>query len=190
MGEHREDYFGAAKIKTEDCDDLLINSRQIFAFGEIDTDFSRKLARDILHLASVKKDPLTIFLSSPGGDVGFGLGLYDLIYSLPFEVTIVGVGEVASAATIILQAADYRYLTDNSYLMLHTVSLESSNTLANVDSLVQASKVSYNKMIDIYAAKSNLTKKTILSKLNRDWYLTSDEAIELGFIDGKYRSKH
>jgi len=167
----------------KDDDDLLTKSREIFAFGEIDNEFSRALVKDICHLRSLKKDPITIYLSSPGGEVGFGLGLYDLIQSLEFHVTIVGVGEVASAATLILQAADRRVMTVNSIMMLHGLTISAENTIPNLETFLKTSKFSQECMLDIYSKRSNLTKAALKSRLQKDWYLSSDEALKLGFID-------
>lgn len=167
----------------KDDDDILTRSREIFAFGEIDNDFSRSLVKDICHLRSLKKEPITIYLSSPGGEVGFGLGLYDLIQSLEFHVTIVGVGEVASAATLILQAADKRIMTENSIMMLHGLTISAENTIPNLETFLKTSKFSQECMLEIYAKRSNLTKANLKSRLQKDWYLSSNEALELGFID-------
>lgn len=167
----------------KDDDDLLTRSREIFAFGEIDSDFAKNLVKDICHLRSLKKDPITIFLSSPGGEVGFGLGLYDLIQSLQCHVTVVGVGEVASAATLILQAADRRIMTVNSIMMLHGLTISAENTIPNLETFLRTSKFSQECMLNIYAQRSGLTKANLKSRLQRDWYLSSSEALELGFID-------
>lgn len=167
----------------EECDDVLVGSREIFAFGEIDDDFAKRLTRDICHLRSLKKDPITIYLSSPGGDVGHGLGLYDFVHSLEFHVTIIGLGEVASAATILLQAADRRILTNNSVMMLHGLSIGTEDTLHNVETFLKASKISQERMLDIYSRRCSLTVPQLRNKLQKDWYMTSDQALELGFID-------
>lgn len=168
----------------EDCDELLTGSREIFAFGEVDIEFSRRLMRDICHLRSLKdRDPITIYLNSVGGDVGLGLGLYDFIQSLKCHVTIIGVGEVASAATLILQAADKRVLTGNSIMMLHGLTIGTENTIDNVETYLKASKLSQASMLTIYSEKSNLTVVSLRNKLQRDWYITSEEALKLGFID-------
>lgn len=167
----------------DDDEDILVKSREIFAFGEIDSDFAKKLSKDICHLRALKKDPLTIYLSSPGGEAEFGLGLYDLIQSLEFHVTIIGLGEVASAATVVLQAADKRILTANTIMLLHGLTISAENTIPNLETFLKTSKFSQECMLDIYASRSNLTKANLKSRLQRDWYLSSNEALELGFID-------
>jgi ATP-dependent Clp protease protease subunit len=115
--------------------------------------------------------------------VGFGLGLYDLIQSLQCHVTVVGVGEVASAATLILQAADKRIMTVNSIMMLHGLTISAENTIPNLETFLRTSKFSQECMLNIYAQRSGLTKANLKSRLQRDWYLSSSEALELGFID-------
>lgn len=168
-------------------DDIILVSREMFAFGEINEEFGKRLTRDLLLLKSDKKAPLTIYLSSGGGDLGLSLGLYDLILAQPFDITIVGVGEVCSGASIILQAADRRILTNNSVLMLHSAALESESTgLKNLKSLHDITSIMSERMLDIYISKTGKSRQVLNTKLEKDWYLTADEALEENLIDEKF----
>jgi len=110
-----------------------------------------------------------------------------LINALECYVTIIGLGEIASSASVIMQAADKRLLTTHSLMMIHTISLGcEEDKLANIESLVKISKLSEECILDIYELKSHMTKKQIRSKWSTDWFLTTAEAVQLGFADGRY----
>lgn len=161
--------------------DILPESKEIFAFGEIDIEFYTKLMRNI---SILKKDPFTIYLTSEGGDPSLALGLYDRITALSKEVTIYVYGEVCSAAVIILQAADHRCMSQNSLLMMHDITLEDvGGNVKSLDNLLDITKHQSDKIIEILSSRSSLSKQQLKNKMCSDWYLTSQEALEYGFID-------
>ena len=164
--------------------DVLVNTREIVAVGNIDNEFYIKLVKNILLLKD-KKD-ITIYLNSPGGDVSLAVGLYDLIQSLDCEVTIIILGEASSAASFLLQAADNRLVSKNSTLMMHDWSCAIHESASNIKNLVSIADKIFDNMIDIYLSKSSMTKKQFRSKIKTDWYLTAEESVSLGFADGIY----
>lgn len=164
--------------------DVLVNTREIIAAGNIDVEFYTKLIKNILLLKD-KKD-ITIYLNSPGGEINLAVGIYDLIQSLDCNVTIVVLGEASSAASYILQAADNRLISKNSILMMHDWSCSIDDSATNVKNLVKIADKVFKRIIDIYLSRSNLTEKQFRSKIKDDWYLMAEEAVSLGLADGIY----
>ena len=86
-------------------DEKLFNSRSISIFGSINERVARTVTQQLLALAAENNDPITIYISSPGGHVESGDVVYDMIKFIQPEVRVVGTGWVASAATTIYLAA-------------------------------------------------------------------------------------
>ena len=175
------------EIKDSIEHDLIVGSREIFAVGDIDDEFYSKLLKNICLLQYLKTAPITIYLSTQGGDLSLSLGLYDKICSLPFEVKMIVLGDAFSGGSLLLQSADIRLMSKHSVLMIHDLqNNDLSGKIEDISSVVKFSKKQNNYMLDIYEEKSNLTVQQLKHKFSGpDWYLSSDEALELGFIDDK-----
>lgn len=164
--------------------DVLVNTREIIAVGEIDNDFYTKLVKNILLLKD-KKD-FTIYLNSPGGEVHLAVGIFDLIESLQARVTIVVLGEACSAASYILQAADVRLISKTSLLMMHNWNCTIDSSASNAKNYIKIADKVFDKIITTYVERSFVTNKQFRSKITQDWFLIAEEAVELGFADGIY----
>ena len=103
-------------------DEKLFKSRSISIFGQINEKVARSTAEKLLALSAESDEPITIFISSPGGHVESGDVIYDIIKFVKPEVKVVGTGWVASAATNIFLAAkkENRFSLPNTrYLKLY-----------------------------------------------------------------------
>lgn len=135
--------------------------------------------------------PITIDINSPGGSVVDGLAMFDLIQSLRAKgshVTTRALGAAFSMGAVILQAGDERIVTPRSRILIHEGSQvftanteltrgEQQDRQAFVDSLL-------DDILDIFAARSKLSKRQIQNRWKRkDWYITAQEAVKLGFAD-------
>ena len=86
-------------------DEKLFKSRSISIFGQIDEKMARSVTEQLLALSAHSDEPVTIYVSSPGGHVESGDVIYDMIKFIKPTVRVVGTGWVASAATNIYLAA-------------------------------------------------------------------------------------
>ena len=86
-------------------DEKLFNSRAITIFGEINDKIARSVTERLLALAAENDEPISIYVSSPGGHVESGDVIYDIIKFIKPTVRVIGTGWVASAATTIYLAA-------------------------------------------------------------------------------------
>ena len=87
-------------------DGLLMKNRTMTLFGEVNQDVSRRLCEKLLALAFESDDPITLFISSPGGHVESGDTVFDMIRYIKPVVRTVGTGWVGSIATHIYLAAE------------------------------------------------------------------------------------
>jgi ATP-dependent protease ClpP protease subunit len=135
-------------------------------------------------------------MQSIGGEWADGMAIYDSIILCKSYVTIISYGQAESMSSIILQAADNRLLTPNSYFMAHYGSTSLSCDYLNAINWMDFEKRLSNKMLEIYAKRcldgeffegkdENQVKKYLSTKLKSgDWFLEPAEAVYYGFADG------
>ena len=80
-------------------EEKLFKSRSISVFGSVDEKLARTVSQQLLALSAESDDPITLYISSPGGHVESGDVIYDMIKFVKPVVRVVGTGWVASAAT-------------------------------------------------------------------------------------------
>lgn len=132
-------------------------------------------------------EPIEITINSPGGSVLDGLALYDTILRLRrkgHHVTTRGTGMIASMATVLMQAGDERILDANSWFMVHEVSARTGGTVSEMEDQAAFVKRLNERLYDILAERSTLSKRQILNRTKKkdDW-MSAEEAVKLGFAD-------
>ena len=170
--------------------ELAENSyHHVYYFNDSVTSSSVKNCMEELtywHRAFPKCDIEIIFFS-PGGNVIEGMALYDHIQWLRpqgHHVTTTALGYAASMGGILLQAGDTRVMGKESYLLIHEVSFGAGGKIGEVEDEVAFVKKIQSRVLDIFAARSALSKKAIARKWRRkDWWMDSAEALKLGFVD-------
>jgi ATP-dependent protease ClpP protease subunit len=167
---------------------VFIDTKTIVVVGDVDDDMFEMLAIN-LHALDSKTGEITIKLKSDGGCVSVARGIYDLIRGCKNHVRIQCYGEVASSATIILQAADTRVMAPNSKLMIH---YGYESIPSSIPENVKRTTEEYDKdkkwMEEIYLkkikeVKPRFTRAQLSAKLKYDTYLNAKEALELGLCD-------
>lgn len=186
-----------------------LNSREIFLHNYfsgtednnpgVDYRMSSIFLKNLRILENRSHDPIKIHMHSIGGSWSDGIAIFDAIQMSPCYITIIVYGQAESMSSIILQAADERLMTQNSYFMLHYGSSEASGDYLNVQNWIKFEQTIANTMLDIYTErclkaqffKDKYTKpdhkkiKSFLSKKlqDGDWYLNSKDAVYYGFAD-------
>jgi ATP-dependent protease ClpP protease subunit len=98
--------------------DVDVN-RKLYIIGDIDHLSYLEFTKGLTDLEAQKNKPIHIVLMSDGGDSNVALAFHDRIKMSPCKISITGIGLVASAAVLILIAAEDRSMTRNSWLMVH-----------------------------------------------------------------------
>lgn len=141
-------------------------------------------------LAEAGGQPITLNISSPGGEVTEGLAMVDMLEAYEGEVATLGYGLVASIASVVLLAGDRVRMTPNSFLMIHnpwTLAMGDSTELsATADLLAKMEE----KLQNIYISKLEKSGKqsgNLALKVKRwmdaETWFTAQEALDAGFID-------
>jgi ATP-dependent Clp protease, protease subunit len=132
--------------------------------------------------------PISILLNTVGGSWEAGIAVYDIIQSLQSEITIVGMGQVYSMGSVIIQAADKRVLTPNTYMMIHDGTEYYEGDPKKIERWLEVSKAVLLKMYDIYWQKMKKKNKKIkFSEVEKlcaiDTIYNAEEAVKLGLAD-------
>ena len=127
---------------------------------------------------------ISVNIKSYGGDVHEALAIYDALRAIESKITTKIVGATASAGTIISLAGDVRLISANSRYLIHRVM---GGAFGNVDDLneVIAQLEDYDKqLISMYEKNTGMSAENLLSLMRKNKFITANEAIKLGFIDG------
>ncbi len=132
-------------------------------------------------LAQVDTPNLTVRINSYGGDVSEGLAIYSLLSEFKGQLKTIVDGFACSAASVIFMAGKERVVPENGLLMIHNAWTEAkgdSNTMKKVaEDLEKITQPSIN----IYTSKTKLSEEEIKEKMDREEWITSQEAYEWGF---------
>jgi ATP-dependent Clp protease protease subunit len=167
---------------------IYLPTRTIELFGEITEDSAKQVIKNIHILDNSGTGTITINLMSEGGDVGAGLAIYDAIRYCKNHVRGIAIGEVASIATVIIQACDERVMFANSYFMLHEGSASVEGKFRDKQEWDKFFNSQEERTNEIYLQKIKQKKpKYSMPKLtefmDRDRILLPKQVIEMGLAD-------
>lgn len=182
-----------ATEETEDSDSSMeflvsgvdMEKRRIEIRSYIDANSVSIVSRALIKMAEISHEPIEILLSSGGGSVYDGLGLYDMIRHNPCEIKIIASGQIMSMGFIVFLAGDQRAAMPHTTFMMHSLSYSTpeSKIVKHHEVEVNESKRLNNLMLEIMAERTNRTKKYwYRTVLLQDRYFNLTEALELGII--------
>lgn len=146
----------------------------------------RKLDIEMKYLSdrlACQKVPIHLHINSPGGDAFSGLSIVDTIRSCKTPVYTYIDGSAASAATLISMAADKRFASENSFMLLHQPALSWGGKLDEFWDEVENQKKIYEKIKNIYLSNSKISEEKLEDLLQHELWLDVETCLEYGFID-------
>jgi len=164
----------------------LLKDRIICLMGPVTDYASSIVVAQLLFLQSESsKKPIHMYINSPGGSVTAGLAIYDTMqYVLP-PISTWCVGQACSMGSLLLTAGTkgMRYSLPNSRIMVHQPSGQASGQATDI--LIQAEEITKLKkqLNNIYVKHTGRTYDLIESSLDRDKFMSPEEALEFGLID-------
>jgi ATP-dependent Clp protease protease subunit len=164
----------------------LLKERIIFVSGPIEDTVATLVTAQLLFLeADNPKKEIAMYINSPGGVVTAGLAIYDTMQYIRPTVATLCIGQAASAASLLLCAGEkgQRFALPNSRVMLHQPSGGAFGQASDISRHAQEIIKIKRKLNQIYANHTGQSVETIEKALDRDNFLTADEAREFGLID-------
>ena len=164
----------------------LMMDRIIFLGTPIDDYTANTLQAQLLYLDSV--DPgkdISIYINSPGGSVSAGLGIYDTMQFINSDVSTICTGMAASMAAVLLVAGaeGKRSALPHSRVMIHQPMGGAQGQASDIEITAREIQKYKKELYTIIANHSHNTYEKVWADSDRDYWMTSQEALEYGMID-------
>jgi ATP-dependent Clp protease, protease subunit len=165
----------------------LLRERIVFLGREIDDDIANIVVAQLLFLAA--EDPeadINLYVNSPGGSVYAGLAIYDAMQHVAPDVKTIcfGIGMSAAAMIVAGGAARKRLALPNAKLMIHQGSAGFRGAPTDVQIAAREVAATTRQMAEIIARHSGRDESQVLQDIDRDRFMTPEEAVAYGLIDG------
>ncbi|MGI3038154.1 ATP-dependent Clp protease proteolytic subunit [Vibrio diabolicus] len=164
--------------------DPLLKNRNIFLFGEINQKQAEHVCKCLAYLDQESIEPIKMYINSQGGHVEAGDSIHDFIKFIKSEVQVIGSGYVASAGTHIYLAAkkENRFSLPNTRFMIHQPSGGATGSASDLKIQMEQIIVMKERIARITSEATGQPIERIREDMNRDFWLTSEEALDYGII--------
>ncbi|MBI0082833.1 ATP-dependent Clp protease proteolytic subunit [Commensalibacter sp. M0402] len=164
----------------------LLKERIIFLTGPVYDQVASLISAQLLYLESVNpKKEISFYINSPGGVVSAGLAIYDTMQYIRCPVSTVCIGQAASMGSLLLCGGEpnNRFALPNARIMVHQPSGGAQGQASDIE--IQAKEILEirKKLNEIYKSHTGRTLEEIEQRLERDSYMSPEEARDFGIID-------
>lgn len=163
----------------------FLKTRQIILSGEINKELAEKIVSQLLILeADDAEKTIYMYIDSPGGDVDAGFAIFDIIRFIKAPVVLIGMGLIASAATLVLLAVpkENRIGLPNSRYLIHQPMSGMQGVATDIE--IHAKEMEKTRAIlnKIIADETGTSLEQVTKDTERDYWLDSQEAVKYGLI--------
>jgi ATP-dependent Clp protease protease subunit len=164
----------------------LLRERIVFLGTEVHDDSANVVAAQLLFLEAEDPDrDISLYINSPGGSAYAGMAIYDTMQYVKPDVRTVCVGMAMSAGAMILcgGAAGKRFALPNSKVMIHQGSGGFRGSPADIQIAAREILEMTERMASIIARHSGQPKEQVMKDIDRDRFMTPEEAVGYGLVD-------
>ena len=164
----------------------LLKERIIFITGPIEDHVSALVCAQLLFLeAENPKKEISMYINSPGGVVTSGMAVYDTMEFVKPAVSTLCVGQAASMGSLLLCAGekDMRFSTPNARIMVHQPSGGFQGQASDIERHAEDIIKMKRRLNEIYVKHTGQTYEAIETTLDRDYFMTAEQAREFGIVD-------
>jgi ATP-dependent Clp protease protease subunit len=164
----------------------LLKERIIFVTGMIEDHMASLITAQLLFLeAENPKKEISMYINSPGGVVTSGMAIYDTMQFIRPPVSTLCIGQAASMGSLLLCAGEkgMRYAVPNARVMLHQPSGGFQGQASDIERHAEDIIKIKRRLNEIYVQHTGQDYETVEQTLDRDFFLTADEAKKFGLID-------
>lgn len=178
--------------RTYDLYSRLLEDRIIFLAGEVNPQTANSVVGQMLYLET--KDPtkdIYLYINSPGGTISDGMAIYDTMNYVKCDVSTICIGLAASMGAFLLSSGTKgkRFALANSEVMIHQPSGGVQGQATEIAIVAQRIIKIRNTMNEILAKNTSQPIEKIIKDVERDYYMTAQEALEYGIVDKVYTSR-
>lgn len=169
-------------------DAQILDQRRLFLCDAIDSDTAEDIIRKLWYLeAKAPGKPITLVINSPGGSIDAGFAIWDQIKMVSSPVTTLVTGLAASMGSILslVAAPGRRFATKNARFMVHQPRLSGVIQGQATDLEIQAKEMLKTRatLVELYVEKTGKSVAEIDRAIDRDTWMTAEEALEFGLLD-------
>jgi len=164
----------------------LLKERIVFLVGPVNDTVSTLVTAQLLFLESENpKKEISFYINSPGGLVTSGLGIYDTMQYIKPEVSTLCIGQASSMGSFLLAAGakGKRYSLPNSRIMVHQPSAGYEGQATDIEIHAKEILLLKDRLNKIYSKHTKKNESEIKKALERDNFMTPEEAKSFGLID-------
>jgi len=164
----------------------LLNERIIFLGEQVDEHTANIVVAQLIHLAYVdsKKD-IKLYINSPGGSVYDGMAIFDTMQYITPDVQTIGIGLQASMGAFLLSsgAKGKRFALPHSKIMIHQPSHGTKGKVTDMEIDLREGLAVKEMLAELIATNTGQKIKKVKADMERDYWMTPDEARSYGLID-------
>jgi len=164
----------------------LLMDRIIFLGTPIDDDVANVIIAQLLFLeADNAERDIYLYINSPGGVISSALAIYDTMQHIQAPVNTICMGMAASAGSFLLVAGEKekRSALPNARIMMHQPSGGAQGTAADIEIIAKEILYARHKLNELYSKHTGQSLETIERDMDRDTFMSAEEAKEYGIID-------
>jgi ATP-dependent Clp protease, protease subunit len=162
----------------------FLDARTVLIFGGIDQKVAQSVSAQLLYLDHVSHEPIKLIVNSPGGHVESGDTIHDLIQYISSPVAVIGTGWVASAGTHIFLGApkERRFCLPNTRFLIHQPAGGAQGKAVDIEIAANEIVRMRERLAKVIAEKTGQPIERVRKDIERDYWMTTDEAIEYGIL--------
>lgn len=164
----------------------LLNERIVFLGDQVNSQTANLVVAQLLFLAN--EDPkrdIKLYINSPGGSVYDGLAIIDTMNYIKPDVQTIGIGLQASMGAMLLScgAKGKRFVLPNARIMIHQPSSGTEGKITDQEIALKEGIYLKKKLAEIFAENTGKDLKQVEKDMDRDNWMSAEEALEYGIID-------
>lgn len=163
----------------------LLKDRIIILSGEINDINANNIIAMLLYLDSINHGDISMYINSPGGSITSGMAILDTMNYIKSDISTICIGMSASMAAILLSNGKKgkRYILPNGEVMIHQPLGGAEGQATEIKIAAERILKLKDKLNKILAKNTNKNLKQIENDTERDYFLSSSEALEYGIVD-------
>ena len=164
---------------------LLNKKRSIYLNSTVDEDSAFQVATAIWFLAEKSGEDILLYINSPGGSVSDGLAIMDAMHECGCDVVTIGTGVAASMGALLLAAGTKgkRYATPSAKILLHQPLGGARGQVSDIEIAYKNIAKTKQHLTELLSGFTGQSIEKIDQDLDRDLWLTANEALDYGIID-------
>jgi ATP-dependent Clp protease protease subunit len=170
----------------------LLKERIIFLTGPVEDQMATLICAQLLFLeAENPKKEIALYINSPGGVVTAGMAIYDTMQFIKPAVSTLCIGQAASMGSLLLAAGhkDMRFATPNARIMVHQPSGGFQGQASDIERHARDILKMKRRLNEVYVKHTGRTYEEVEQTLDRDHFMTADEALSWGVVDKVFETR-